>query len=68
MRDRDVSEFYVVHDDEVVEEGHEGGDLSRGGLDEEGVGLSEDGGVALDAALRAEDEVVAAFAGFQILD
>ena len=64
----DVSQFDVVHDDEAVEEGHQGGELGGGCLDEEGVGFGEDVGVALNAALDAEDEVVAAVAGFEVLD
>ena len=61
----DVGELDVVHDDEVVEVGDEAGELGGGGFDEEGVGFGEDGGVALDAALRVEQEVVVALAGLQ---
>ena len=57
---REVGELDVVHDDEAVEKGGEGGDLGRGGLEEEVVGFGEDVAVALDAALRVEEEVVAA--------
>ena len=63
----DVGEFDVVHDDEAVEEGDEAGDAvrrrSRGGGLRGGFGGGEDVGVALDAALGVEEEVVVAVAG-----
>ena len=43
----DVGEFDVVHDDEVVEMGDDGGELIAAGFDQDGVGLGEDEGVAL---------------------
>ena len=61
-------ELDVVHDDEAVEEGDEGRDAGAAGLEEEGVGESESRRVTLDAALCAEDEVVAAVAGAERLD
>ena len=64
----DVGQLYVVHDDEAVEDSHEAWELCGGGFEEEGVGFSEDVGVALNAALDAENETVGAFAGFQILN
>jgi len=64
----DVGEFYVVHDDEAVEEGEEVGDLCGGGFEEKGVWCCEDVGVALNAALNAEEEVVVPLAGLELLD
>lgn len=64
----DVGELDVVHDDEAVEECHQDGELGGGCFDEEGVGFGEDVGIALDASLDTEDEVVAAVAGLEILD
>jgi len=43
-------------------------ELGGGGLDEKSVRLGEDGGIALDAALRVEEEAVVAFVGLQLLD
>ena len=68
MASGDVFEHHIVHDDEVVEEGHQGGELGRSCFDKESVWLGEDVGVALDAALDAEEEVVVSFAWLELLD
>lgn len=52
----------------MVEELEESRDLRRGCFDEERVRCGEDYGVALDAALNAEQEVIVALACLQILD
>ena len=62
------AEFDVVHDDEAVEERGERGDLRGGSFEQEAVGFGEDVGVALDAALGVEEEVVAAGAGGEVPD
>ena len=64
----DVGELDVVHDDEVVEVGHERVQLPAAGFEEDGVRLKKCGEVALDAALGVEHEVVAAVAGREFLD
>jgi hypothetical protein len=65
---RDVREFDVVHDDEVVEVGEEWGDLVAGGFEEDGVFEGEGGEVGLDAALGVEGEVVVALTRRERLD
>jgi hypothetical protein len=64
----DVREFNVVHDDEAVEEGDQSWELAGCCFNEEGIGRGEDVSVALNAALCAEDEVVTAGAGLEVLD
>ena len=54
----DVLEGNVVHDDEVVEVRHEGGNLAAIGEDEQLVGKAEGVAVALDAALRVEHKAI----------
>ena len=61
-------ELDVVHDDEVLEVGEESGELVAAGLEEDRVRLEEGGGVGLDAALRVEEEGVAALARGERLD
>ena len=68
MASGDVFELNIVHDDEVVEEGHQGGELGRSCFDKESVWLGEDVGVALDSALDAKEKVVISFAGLELLD
>ena len=64
----DVFQCNVVHDDEAVEESHQVRELFRSCFDKESVWLGEDVGVALDAALDAEKEIVISFAGLELLD
>ncbi len=62
------AELDVIHDDEAIEQRHQRGDLREAGFEQEVVGLREDVAVALDAALRVEDEVVAALPGGEVAD
>jgi hypothetical protein len=67
-RGRYVRELDVVHDDEAIEEGCEVGELFGSGFEEQEFGFGEDVRVTLNAALRAEHEVVVAMSGLKILD
>ena len=64
----DVLERNVVHDDEVVEVRHEGGDLAAIGDDQQLVGKAEGVAVALDAALRVEHKAIVSCAFGQSLN
>ena len=64
----DVLKQHIVHDDEAIEQLDEGGDVRAAGFEQKAVGEGEGVGVALDAALGAEQEVVVALAGLQLLD
>src|SRR6201987_4969691 len=65
---RDVLEGHVVHDDEVVEVRHEGGNLAAIGEDEQVVGETEGVAVALNAALRVEHKAIVSSAFGQSLN
>ena len=67
-RAREISEFDVVHDDEVVEVRDERGDVVALGFEQDCVFEHPGGGIGLDASLGVQKEVVAAFAGLQRLD
>ena len=64
----EVVELDVVHDDEAIEQGGEGGEARAIGLEQEGLRVQEGSCVALDAPLGTEDEVVAALARRECLD
>ena len=66
--DADVGKLHIVHDDEAIEESNECRKALTIGLEKESVRLSKRGEVALNASLRVEHEVVAAFAGRKTCD
>ena len=63
-----LSELDVVHDDEAVEEFHERGNAVCSRSEQDAVTESQRDSVALDATLRAEEEVVVHLPGDERLD